>query len=280
MIAIWVDGKLSSKETATISVLDRGLLYGESAFEFMRAYGAQALGLDLHLRLLHATCAALSIACDPLALEADVQRALVTADPDVSVRLIVTGGNPAQKVAPRRIVIVDASAAPPTEAYVSGVSAVIAHTNHSPAAPLIGHKWGGYASHLCVRARAESLGAHEALVTDAVGAVVEGATSNVFAVVDGVLITPPDACGVRPGVTRHFVLEAARRRAISIEMRALDPTTLARASEVFITSSVREVVPIASIDRRTVGEGRFEVARSLHADLRTLAGAAGPPPWS
>lgn len=280
MTVVWVDGELSSSENALVSVLDRALLYGESAFERMRAYRGKVLGLDLHLALLEASCEALSIACDRELLAADLTAALAGAPADVSLRAMVTAGDPARALPGKRLVLVDEPSAPPREAYEKGVSAIVLVTDHSPAAPLAKHKWGGYASHLVLRRRAESLGAHEALVADASGAVVEGATSNVFAVVDGVLVTAPDACGIRPGVTRHFVLEASRRRGLAIEMRALDPATLAHAREVFITSSVREVLPISSIARRTVGEGTFELARALHADLRALAGAPEPPPWS
>jgi branched-chain amino acid aminotransferase len=274
---IWIDGELSSKENARVSVLDRGLLYGESAFERMRAYGGRVLGLDLHFDRLAAACDALGVTLDGVRLREELNRALGSVGADVAVRLMVTRG--AAGLAGIRLIIVEAPNAPPREAYAAGVSAIVVHTDHSPAAPLCSHKWGGYASHLVLRARAEHAGAHEALVADASGAVVEGATSNVFAVVADTLVTAPDACGVRPGVTRHFVLEAAKRRAMAIEMRALDPSTLVSANEVFITSSVREVLPIASIDRRSVGNGTFEVARTLHADIRALVGAPSQLPW-
>jgi branched-chain amino acid aminotransferase len=277
--SVWVDGKLSSEEEARISVFDRGLLYGESAFERMRAHDGQVLGLDLHLTSLALSCEELSIACDRDAIKAHVERALGGAPKDASVRLMVTGGEPARGAMGVVLVFVEAAVPPPREAYASGVSAVIVDVDHSPRTPLGTRKWGGYASHLVLRARAEALGAHEALVTNAAGEVIEGATSNVFAVVDDTLWTPPDASGPRPGVTRHFVLECARRRGIAIEMRPLDRRTLASAREVFITSSVREVLPVASIDREPVGQGSFVVARMLHADLRAQKGVTDPLPW-
>lgn len=279
MTAVWVDGKISSEEDARVSVFDRALLYGESAFERMRAHDGQVLGLDLHLSSLALCCEELSIACEREAIKACVGLALESAPRDASVRLVVTGGNPSRSVKGSVLVFVERATPPEREAYASGVSAVIVDVDNSPKAPLGSRKWGGYASHLVLRARAEALGAHEALVTNAAGDVVEGATSNVFAVVDGTLWTPPDASGPRPGVTRHFVLECARRRGIPIEMRTLDRGTLASASEVFITSSVREIVPVASIDRAPVGQGRFGVARMLHTDLRALKGVTDPLPW-
>lgn len=276
---VWVNGELSSKENARVSVLDRALLYGASAFERMRAHDGQVLGLDLHLSALALTCEALSIDHDRDAVRVDVARALSQAPPDASVRVLVTAGDAKLSLPGSRLVFVEAAAPPAREAYASGVSAVVVQTDHSPRAPLVVHKWGGYASHLVLRASAEAMGAHEALVTNTSGAVVEGATSNVFAMVDGALWTAPDAAGVRAGVTRHFVLESARRRGLPIELRVLAQESLRRASEVFITSSVREILPIASIDRDPVGQGSFVHARMLHSDLRALKGMPDRLPW-
>jgi branched-chain amino acid aminotransferase len=84
---------------------------------------------------------------------------------------------------------------------------------------------------------------------------VEGTSSNVFAVVGGRLLTPPDELGILPGITRARVLEAANALGIPVEFRALDVDWLLAASELFISSSLREILPVVGVDDGTVGSG-------------------------
>ena len=112
MTALWVDGLLVSSEAANVSLLDRGVLYGESAFERMRAYGGRVLGLPLHVDLLAATAAALGLSLDRVAVEADLGRALDRSDDDVALRVLVTAGDPSRGLPGRRLVVVEAPAAP------------------------------------------------------------------------------------------------------------------------------------------------------------------------
>jgi branched-chain amino acid aminotransferase len=101
--------------------------------------------------------------------------------------------------------------------------------------------------------RARELGADEALLTDGQGHVLEGATSNVFAVVDGTLITPPTAAGLLAGVTRAVVLELADQLGVPSEERPLALEELLRADEAFLTSTTRELVALTEVDGRAIG---------------------------
>jgi branched-subunit amino acid aminotransferase/4-amino-4-deoxychorismate lyase len=103
---------------------------------------------------------------------------------------------------------------------------------------------------------AQASGAKEALIVDRNGRVLEGSTSNVFAVVAGVVVTAPEELGVLAGVTRSHVLELMREQGIRVELRALSVPELAQASEVFITSSIREIVPVVQVDGKSIGSGR------------------------
>ena len=122
---------------------------------------------------------------------------------------------------------------------------------------------------------ARAAGAHEALLLDARGYVTEGSSSNVFAVSGGVVRTPPLGAGILEGVTRGVVLTIARALGVRAEELPLRPEELEGADEVFITSTVREIVPVIAIGERGVGAGRpGPVTERLHREFRRRAGGA------
>jgi branched-chain amino acid aminotransferase len=108
---------------------------------------------------------------------------------------------------------------------------------------------------LAVR-EAQSRGAGEALLLNERGEVAEGASSNVFVVRAGALVTPPLSAGILAGITRAVVLDLAAELRVPAREQTLWPRDLAEAHEVFITSSLREVAPVTWLDGQKVGEGR------------------------
>lgn len=88
------------------------------------------------------------------------------------------------------------------------------------------------------------------------GDVAEGASANVFIVAKGVLVTPPLRDGILPGVTRALVLERARELGIEVLEQSIRVRTLLGADEAFITSTLKEVMPIATVDGGAIGSGR------------------------
>jgi len=78
----------------------------------------------------------------------------------------------------------------------------------------------------------------------------------VFLVRDGALVTPPDEAGLLAGITRGKVLDLAREMGLPIGMRTFPPSELASADEVFITSSIRELVPVIAADGVPAGGGK------------------------
>jgi len=105
-----------------------------------------------------------------------------------------------------------------------------------------------YLDKLMARRTARWQQADEAVLVDADGYVVEGAMRNVFAVIEGKALTPPVSRGLLPGITREAVLEVAARAGAATEERDLKLEELRGADECFFTSSVAEVLPVASVD--------------------------------
>jgi len=102
--------------------------------------------------------------------------------------------------------------------------------------------------------------------------VIEGATSNVFAVRQGLLHTPPVGAGILVGITRQTVLELAAGLGLTVQEAPLRPSDLYQAQEVFITSTVREVVPVIRVEDVQIGDGRpGPITRRVHAAYRACA---------
>ena len=122
--------------------------------------------------------------------------------------------------------------------------------------PAAGAKTSNYLASMLALDDAKRRGAHEAIIVDAHGQLVEGTTSNIFVVREGALCTPPVEAGILEGITRRSVLELAAQRGLPFREVALRASDLERASEVFITSSIREIVPVVRVDDVPVGGGK------------------------
>ena len=279
---VMIDGQLVPAERAVVSVFDRGFLYGDSVFEALRTHHGRLTFLDAHLERLEQSAARVFIPVPvPRAtLAAEVLAAVQAhASAESYVRLMITRGaarslglDPELAEAPCRVVIVTALKLPPREVYERGIEAITFRVERpSDAVSVSSAKIGNYLASVLAMRKARELGASEALLEDAAGSILEGSTSNVFAVFDGKLVTPPENAAILPGITRRCVLELAREAGIATELAPVSRPSLARADEVFITSSIREVVPIVKLDGQPVGSGTpGPVARELLRRFREL----------
>lgn len=260
-IIVVIDGQRVPPEQATVSVFDRGFLYGDGCFEVLRTWNGIAIDLGAHLERLRAGCAALGLRHAPLDLvDADVREAVAAAGAgEHRIRIVVTRGPGgldrrfAELGPGRRIVIVEPL--PPQPAALTAVTV----DWPLPARAARGVKLLAYADHLVARELAREAGADEAIRLDHAGFVAEGATCNVFVVTDGVVATPPVDAGILPGVTRARVLDLCGRRGIPSQERRLSVDELRAADEWFATSALRGVVPITSLDGARRGAGPVTV---------------------
>ncbi len=289
--AVSIDGAVAPPGEEKVSVYDRGFLYGDAVFEVIRVYGGRPFALGEHLgRLrLSAERVAIELPCGDEELEGEIERTVAAAGGGESyVRVMVTRGSgplsldPSSARSPLRVILVEPVAAPPRTAYANGIAlASMQALRAVDGTAAAGAKVTNYLSNLLALRDAKARGAAEALVVDGEGNVVEGATSNVFAVVGGALVTPPVSAGILAGITRRHVLAAARASGMLVEEARLPLTTLYAADEAFITSSIREVLPVVRVDDRAIGAKRpGPVARRLHRALREAAGVGDRPmPW-
>jgi branched-chain amino acid aminotransferase len=261
-----IDGQLMPAREARVSVFDRGFLYGDSAFEVMRTYGRVPFREREHLRRLHESCERILIALefDYQALSDEVRRTIAASQLDeCNVRVMVTRGigplgldiSEARK--PSVLVFATPLQAPPPAAYDEGVAVGLCHAARATDGTRAqGAKTSNYLGAVLALHQVRERGCHEALIVGPHGEVIEGATSNVFLVRDGVLATPPIEAGILAGITRLSVLELATRLALVVHETQVHPADLYHADEVFITSTVREIVPVVRVDDVVVGAGR------------------------
>jgi branched-chain amino acid aminotransferase len=287
---VMIDGALVKPEEARVSVFDRGFLYGDSVFEVLRTYGGVPFALGEHLARLRRSGERVFIdmPVDEATFAREVEAAVRASGNEESesyVRIVVTRGSgpigldPELAGAPLRVVVVEPVSPPPRAAYVDGVAAITVRTRRiADDTAAAGAKLSNYLPNLLAVREAKARGAHEAIVVDAAGRVVEGASSNVFVVGGGRLATPPESAGILPGITRAHVIAAARTLAVPVEEREVKQDELYAADEVFITSSIRELLPVVRVDDRHVGRGRpGPVSRALHRRFRDDVGLAGRP---
>jgi branched-chain amino acid aminotransferase len=298
-----VDGRVVPPADARVSVLDRGFLYGDSVYEVVRTYGGRPFELGPHLsRLAHsADRIGLGLRWPAERTAAELSRTLAAAqalpaasvDPaaapwnvgEWSARIVMTRGagelglDPALAAEPLAVIIVRDAAAPPLRAYQDGVAVAFAgHRRPPPDAVDPSAKTGAHLLHVLAVKEARAAGAHEALLLDGQGFVTEGSSSNLFVVRQGRLATPPPGAGILEGVTRRAVLALARAEGVPVDEVALRPEEVEGADEVFITSTLREILPVVRVGARVVGHGRpGEVTARLHRAFRRMAAEVGAP---
>jgi branched-chain amino acid aminotransferase len=263
-VRVYVNGAISDEGSAVISIFDRGFLYGDSVYEVLRTAGGQPLDLDRHLVRLGRSAAAIML---PLPAEEQIRGAIAetlaaAGNPESYLRIIVTRG--AGRIAldldaadtPSLLVIVQELKMPRPELYTEGAHIAIVgveRTSRRAVDPAV--KSGNYLNSILALAEAQRRGAYEALMLGPDGRVAEGSTSNVFAVRGGKLTTPALMTGILAGITRQRVIELAHEAGLEAGEGDLYPDDLHRSDEVFITSSIRGVMPVTRVDDAVISGG-------------------------
>ncbi len=256
-VKVYVGGGVVSEEDATISVFDRGFLYGDSVYEVIRTSCGRPVDYDRHLERLQRSAAAIWL---PLPSKAEIAAAVgktlsAAGNSESYVRIIATRGagdiglDVGLAKDANLLVIVKPLTLPRASLYVDGAKiriVAVRRTSREAVDPSV--KSGNYLNNILALAEARKAGADEAVMLSPDGLVAEGSSSNVFAVTNGRIVTPPGAVGLLVGITRQRVIEIAAQRAIEVAQVALTPEALRGADEVFITSSVRGIMPISMVD--------------------------------
>lgn len=260
---VWLNGRLLDGAQATLSVADRGFLLGDGLFETMRAYGGRVFRLEAHLARLERGAARIG-----LALPGDLDKAVLATVQandlgEAAIRLTVSRGPsgpglepPGGSEVPPTVVVTVRPYRADSALYEHGVRAVTAAARLDERRLTAGLKHTGYLEAILAVRAARAAGADEAVFLDSEGHVAEASASNLFAVTGGQLWTPPLRCGILPGITRATVIDLASGLGLQVQEEPLPPPGLAAADEAFLTSSLREIVPLVALDGVPIGPAR------------------------
>jgi branched-chain amino acid aminotransferase len=266
-----INGAITPAEEARVSPMDHGFLYGDSVYETVRTYSRKPFLLGRHLDRLQRSLDKIFLPL-PLSrkeLEAEILRTFssVPIDGDSGARIVVSRGvgpiglDVTKCPHPSYLIFVFElqAEAVPTQASPhsngDGISAVLSKTRrNSPRALDPAIKSGNFLNNILAFKDAQDAGAHEAFLMNAEGYLAEGTTSNVF-VAKNDLVWTPNAYGILDGITRGILFEEAAAAGIPLGETNIPPEALFSADEVFITSSIKGVVPVTRVNGRLVGTG-------------------------
>lgn len=257
-LTVFLNGEYLPLAEAKISVMDRGFLFGDGVYEVIPVYAGRIFRIEEHLRRLNnsLTDIRLDNPYTPQEWQAIFQPLLVS-DKDQSLYLQITRGIAEkrdhafpEKVTPT--VLVMCTEVKPFEGKFTGIKAVTLDDTrwelcHIKAITLL--------ANILLRQEAIDEGCAEAILIKQ-GYVTEGAASNVFAVIDGVLMTPLNNGSILAGITRDVILELAAQNNIPFSEQVIALEALQQATEIWVTSSTREIVPVVELDGLKVGDGK------------------------
>ena len=268
----WIDGRLVALADAQVSVLDHGLVVGDGVFETLRVYGGVPFAWTRHLARLRASADGLGLDVPDPAVLHEAAAAVLHANSltDARLRITVTGGiappgSGRGDGAPTAFLL-----AFPIEPAAASVDVVVAPWTRNENGALAGLKTISYAANVRALAYARERNAGEAIFANTQGNLCEATGSNVFLVRDGVLITPPASAGCLLGVTRALVLELAQQSGIPVKETDVAIEELAHCDEAFLSSTTREVQPIAQVDGARLPIVCGPVCERLGAAFRDL----------
>jgi branched-chain amino acid aminotransferase len=263
---VYIDGNYYEKEQACVSVFDHGLLYGDGIFEGIRIYNGKVFKLKEHIVRLYQSAKAILLEI-PLSIpemQEKVEEVVrVNEKQDGYIRLIVTRGRGDLGLDPEKcpkasvIIIVADIALYPAAYYEKGMAVITAASRRLPVDGLDPRiKSLNYLNNIMAKIEAKQAGCLEAVMLNKEGFVAECTGDNIFIIKDGRLYTPTTYQGALDGITRATVLELAASLNVPCKTRNLSCYDLYNADECFLTGSGAEVMPVTTIDGRSIGDGK------------------------
>lgn len=263
MPIVYLNGDYLNDTEASVSVLDRGFIFGDGVYEVIPCYGGHLFRLEQHLQRLQDSLDGIRLA-NPLtnsqwlSILEDIVKRNNNNNADQSVYLQVTRGAAKRdhvfpdKISQTVFVMSNAMPAVSNEKLEKGIAA-ITHDDirwrycHIKSIALL--------PNTLLRQIALEAGADEAILNRD-GKITEGASSNVFIVKDNKIITPPKGECLLPGITRDLILEIANNAKLDFVEANISLQQLQDADEIWLSSSTKEILPVTLLDAKPVGNGK------------------------
>ena len=267
-----INGKI--EEDPFISVFDHGFLFGDSVYEVINTRKNRPCLLQEHLKRLYRSAKEidLTIPFDNTWFKEQIDKTLLdAANKESYVRIVVTRGvgdiniDPSSCHLPLVLIYVTPAHIYPAELYENGINLAIVEIQRNSRKALNPNvKTGNYLNNVLAKIESGRLGAHDALMLNSSGYLTESSTSNFFFVRDSTLMTPSIDCGILAGITRDVVLRLGGENGFRVEEGTWPVEVLDCADEMFLTGSVKHIMPVTRLDKRIIGNGKTgPITRSL-----------------
>ena len=271
--------RVNGRAAAKVSVLERGLHYGDGLFETIACLDGQPRFLRRHLRRLASGCVRLGLGPVDIPALGDEVRELARGARRAIVKVLVTRGPALSRgyaasgrEVPTRITLRYPWPEEDPSLAQQGLRVRIAATRLGENPALAGLKHCNRLEQVLARREWDDAGISEALMLSSSGALISGTMTNVFLVEDSGLLTPRlDRCGVA-GIMREVVLEEAAAAGIAAAECRLEAAELTRAGEVFLTNALGGIRPVRELAGVSLAPG--PVTRKLQARLAVRLAAA------
>lgn len=262
-ILVHSGGAILPADETRIPILDHGFLYGDSVYEVVRTAGGRPFLLAEHLVRLHASASKIYLEVPWSDAEIAARVAAITerlGAPDLYLRILATRGPgpisllPDGCTEPGLYIIGRVLVPYAAHLYTEGCRvAIVPRLRNDPRAMDPAAKTGNYLNNMLGLVEARRLGADDALFLNAEGRLTESTTSNLWIVEAGRALTPPLEEGLLAGITRDWAFRELPKGGIPAEEAVLDRARLDAASEVFLTGTVKGIMPVSLVDGRRVG---------------------------
>ncbi len=256
-----IDGGITLTEEAKIPVMDRGFLYGDSVYEVFRTYDGVPFLYDEHWARLQnsASLIHMDIGISYDSMRKEIDRTLEASGAnqtkqDVYVRYCITRGegpvdlSPSEGTPTRFVITVKALPQWNPDFYSTGMHVAIPAVRRNPSDALNPNiKGGNYLNNVLGVLQAKELGADDCIFLNHEHEFTEASNSNFFLVIDGEAVTPSGESGLLNGLTKQIVKKVCEANDLGYEERVIKAGEVTNATECFVTSSTREVMPVKSI---------------------------------
>lgn len=260
---VWVDGALVASDRPAIRPDDHGVTVGDGAFETCKIVDGRPFALTRHLRRMDRTLAGLGLPPADHAFLREGVDAVLASGPGIPfgrLRWTVTAGSGPLGSDRHDSPLTHIVSASPVAAPPESMAVVTVPWTRNERAATAGLKTTSYAENVVALAAAKRQGAGEAIFANTRGELCEGTGSNVFVVIDSLVYTPPLESGCLAGITRELVLEWCGAEGRPVREATLPLDVLDSCDEVFLTSSLKDVMPVHAVDERVLTPGPLSLA--------------------
>jgi branched-chain amino acid aminotransferase len=259
-----VNGEIQDSKTASISVFDRGFLYGDSIYEVTYSERGCLVFFDEHINRLYNSADLLHMEIF-ISREEIIRQAVKTLRHSklerAYIRIIITRGetqiglDPSQSFKNNFVIIVKPQVALHKSLYENGLKLYIASVLRNDINAINPNaKSGNYLNNVIAISEAKKKGFDDAIMVNRDGEMTEGTTFNIWMVSNGIVYTPPQESGLLKGITREKLIQLCKDKNISLKIETFGKNEILNADEVFITSSTKGIMPISQLNDRMLGK--------------------------